>query len=199
MILTYLLPLNILKGQLPHPTLFGRYPRLAKTYGPIVIAIRQANLSAFDEALVASERQLIKLGTYAVVERCREICLRSSFKLVFASLPQDHVPNASLTHCRRWNALGQSARVPMASFEAGLRLRGVKLDAEEVECLLSVMIAKVLMSIVQSVCKLTQHQGYMKGYLSHEKQTAVLSDPSKGKPTPFPALSDVRPLIVFPY
>ena len=59
----------------------------------------------------------------------------------------------------RWIASGRSTRVSIAAFHAALQLSGKDVPAEEAECLVANMIYK----------------GFMKGYVSHERQTVVLA------------------------
>ena len=60
----------------------------------------------------------------------------------------------------RWMASSKGNRMPVRVFHAALVVSGVELPVEEVECLLANQIYK----------------GFMKGYISHEKQTVVLSN-----------------------
>ncbi|KAI8808471.1 hypothetical protein BJ742DRAFT_893344 [Cladochytrium replicatum] len=68
----------------------------------------------------------------------------------------------------------KNTRMPMRLFQTALHLSGTEADMLEVECMLANMIDK----------------GYMKRYLSHEKQFVVLSQKD-----PFPSL-DTIPLVL---
>ena len=59
--------------------------------------------------------------------------------------------------------------MPLADFHTGLQLSGMDVPVEEAECLVANMIYK----------------GYMRGYISHEKQMVVLA-----KADAFPRLAD---------
>lgn len=61
---------------------------------------------------------------------------------------------------RRWVAAERSNRMPIALFHTALRVAGLDVESEEAECLVANMIYK----------------GFMKGYISHEKQMVVLSN-----------------------
>lgn len=74
----------------------------------------------------------------------------------------------------------QATRIPIESFHAALRLATAQSTDEdassagETECLVANMI----------------HKGYIRGYISHERQMVVLSaknayPPLKERPTPF--------------
>ncbi|OZJ03985.1 hypothetical protein BZG36_04039 [Bifiguratus adelaidae] len=65
----------------------------------------------------------------------------------------------------------QSTRIPIGQFQEALRCSGIHVGTAEVEGMLANMIYK----------------GYMKGYLSHERLTLVLSATE-----PFPALSTIN-------
>lgn len=69
----------------------------------------------------------------------------------------------------RWISSSKGNRMPIRVFHAALVVSGMELPVEEVECLLANQIYK----------------GFMKGYISHEKQTVVLS-----KVNPFPKLTE---------
>ncbi|KAI8814710.1 hypothetical protein BJ742DRAFT_765927 [Cladochytrium replicatum] len=75
---------------------------------------------------------------------------------------------------RVWLVNEMNTRIPMRVFQTALHLSGTEVDMLEVECMLANMIDK----------------GYMKGYLSHEKQFVVLSQKD-----PFPSL-DTLPLVL---
>ncbi|TPX34904.1 hypothetical protein SmJEL517_g02568 [Synchytrium microbalum] len=69
-----------------------------------------------------------------------------------------------------WMIKGQTTRLPLSAFKDALKFVGEDSSLDEVECLLANMIDK----------------GYIKGYLSHEQSTIVLS-----KDKAFPALLTV--------
>ncbi|KAJ1983920.1 COP9 signalosome (CSN) subunit [Dimargaris verticillata] len=66
--------------------------------------------------------------------------------------------------------LGKTTRLQFHQFQAALKFVGMAIESAEVECMLAAMIYK----------------GYIRGYLSHEHQTLVLS-----KNGPFPSLGSV--------
>ncbi|TIA90663.1 hypothetical protein E3P99_01455 [Wallemia hederae] len=123
LILKHLIPLRLLNGDLPSPTLLDRFPRLHELYQPFVQALKTGNVKHFDEALVRGERRLVESGTYGVVERVREICLRGLFNKV-------------------WLINGKQKIVDIAKFRRALSVSGVVIDSEEVECLLAGMVFK---------------------------------------------------------
>jgi hypothetical protein len=66
-------------------------------------------------------------------------------------------------------ATGKGTRIPISMFHMALSVSGIEVPEEEAECLVANMIYK----------------GFMRGYLSHEKQMVVLSSVSA-----FPRLAD---------
>lgn len=141
-ILTYLIPLRILRGHLPTAELLQRFPVLDELFSPFIACMRNGDLGAYDAALDKWERRLVELNLWLTLERAREICIRGLFR-------------------RTWIATEKSTRVPISMFYCALKLRGGDADVseEEAECLVANMIYK----------------GYMRGYISHEKQMVVLA------------------------
>ncbi|CAE6451760.1 unnamed protein product [Rhizoctonia solani] len=153
LILTYLIPLRLCRGILPSEALFARFPRLGELYSPFVIAIKNGDLRAYDEALVWAERRLTDMGTYLTVEKAREICVRELLRKVWLVHEKFH-------------------QVPISLFHAGFLAAGQNMEVVEAECMVANMI----------------HKGYIRyirGYISHEKQVAVLS-----KAAAFPPFAD---------
>lgn len=151
LILTFLIPLHLLRGSLPSAKLLARFPRLQETYGPFVDAIRKGSVQAYDEALERAQPRLVSMNTYLAVERAREICLRTLFR-------------------RAWEASDRNSRIPISTFRKALELQRVEVDNDEVECMVANMI----------------YRGFIRGYISHERQTVVLA-----KTNAFPALSSI--------
>ncbi|KAF7335270.1 Protein CSN12 [Mycena sanguinolenta] len=71
---------------------------------------------------------------------------------------------------RVWVSSAKGTRIPLSMFHCALRISGIKdVEVEEAECLVANMIYK----------------GYMRGYISHEKQMVVLASTNA-----FPRLAD---------
>ncbi|KAF8607001.1 hypothetical protein BDV93DRAFT_604299 [Ceratobasidium sp. AG-I] len=68
-----------------------------------------------------------------------------------------------------WIVNEKSLRMPISAFHAGFIVAGQDMDVAEAECMVANMI----------------HQGYIRGYISHEKQMVVLA-----KVSAFPSFSD---------
>jgi COP9 signalosome complex subunit 12 len=82
-ILTYLIPLRILRGHLPTQDLLGRFPALDELYSPFISAIRKGDIQGFDDALDKCERRLVDLNIWLTLEKAREICIRGLFRRVY--------------------------------------------------------------------------------------------------------------------
>ena len=74
-----------------------------------------------------------------------------------------------MQHLYSWVATGKGTRIPISMFHTALSVSGIEVPEEEAECLVANMIYK----------------GFMRGYLSHEKQMVVLSSVSA-----FPRMAD---------
>ena len=79
-ILHYLLPLRLLRGQLPSSNLLDLFPQLAQLYTPFLAAIRTADLKGYDAALLAGQKRLVESGVWLILERGREVVVRGVFK-----------------------------------------------------------------------------------------------------------------------
>jgi hypothetical protein len=75
----------------------------------------------------------------------------------------------SFTECISWLVHEKSLRVPVSLFHAGFVVAGQNMEVVEAECMVANMI----------------HKGYIRGYISHEKQMVVLA-----KTAAFPAFTD---------
>ncbi|KAK7696258.1 hypothetical protein QCA50_000911 [Cerrena zonata] len=149
-ILTYLIPLRILRGHLPSKDLLDRFPVLDDLYAPFISAIRKGDIREYDETLDRQERRLVELNLWLTLEKARELCIRGLFRRV-------------------WVSSDKSTRIPVSMFHTGLQVAGSDVPMEEAECLVANMI----------------YRGYMRGYISHEKQMVVLANTNT-----FPRLAD---------
>ncbi|CAL1700282.1 unnamed protein product [Somion occarium] len=149
-ILTYLIPLRVLRGHLPSRELLDRFPALDDLYSPFIAAIRKGDIRAYDETLDRFERRLAELNLWLTMERARELCIRGLFRRV-------------------WTASDKATRIPVSMFHTALHIAGLDVSIEEAECMVANMI----------------YRGYMRGYISHEKQMVVLANTNV-----FPRLAD---------
>lgn len=173
-ILTYLLPLRILKGHLPTDELLQRFPVLRELFTPFISAIRAGDITSFDSALEKWEHRLLELNLWLTIERARELCIRGLFRRVYVHHRCAVAWVQALKRILSWVAADKKSRIPISMFHASLRISGVDVPQVEAECYVSNMIYK----------------GLMRGYISHEKQMVVLANANAfprvaDRPSPF--------------
>jgi COP9 signalosome complex subunit 12 len=141
LILAYLVPCHLVTTHtLPSCKLLAPFPRLESLFRPLCRCIKQGDLVGYDAAMSAGSDEFVKRRIYLPLEKGRELTLRNLFRKVFLAGGYD-VSKNSQPPIRR-------TRVPVAEFAAALRI-GTKakdkprVDFDEVECLLSVLIYKV--------------------------------------------------------
>lgn len=150
-ILLYLLPVHLLlRRQFPQSGVWALFPGLARLYEPLFAAARRGDLRSYETHLTAREATLIQRRIYLTFLKIRSTIVRTRF---FEQV---------------YRALDCSSRMPIVAFKNGLRLIGIEVDDEQVECWCAVMI----------------YQGQIKGYISREKSIVVLSNTD-----PFPKKS----------
>jgi COP9 signalosome complex subunit 12 len=131
LILTHLIPCRLASQRaIPSEAFLRRYPELYHLYYGVLSAIQHGRLKEFDEALEASEDDLVKKRVFLTLERGRQICLRNVLRKTWRNLEQE-----------------DKTKVTIESFRVGIALRSgtpvADVDIEEVECLLTNMIANV--------------------------------------------------------
>lgn len=107
------------------------------------------------------------MGVFLIVERAREVCLSRLFRRTCVAPPVCELLTV-LTMFPSWIVSNKPVHVPLSAFQLALKVSGLDVSQEEVECLLANMIYK----------------GYIRGYLSHANKLLVLS-----KVSPFPPLA----------
>ncbi|KAI5455220.1 COP9 signalosome (CSN) subunit [Naganishia albida] len=166
LILTYLIPLRLLNGTFPSARLLAAYPTLDTLYSPFLTAIRTGSLKAYDTALAAAQHSFSDMACWMTMERVREVCVRTLFKVV-------------------WEVSGRTSRIPVPAFKKAMEMQGVELGLQGAQEGEDVSMEEVD-ALDETECIITAmiYKGYMKGYMSHEKRTVVLA-----KTAPFPPLS----------
>jgi len=145
LIMNYLVPLRLLKGKQPIPALLSQFSQLSELYQTFITAVKLGNVELFDRHLAQFERQLMKRGTYLIVERCREVCLCNFVKLIHRLKSRSHqIP----LDCFR-----------KIAYEVEDEDEDVDSKLEEVECLLANLIS----------------QDRVRGYIHHQAKMLVLS------------------------
>ncbi|XP_019860303.1 PREDICTED: PCI domain-containing protein 2-like [Amphimedon queenslandica] len=122
LILTYLIPLKMMFGQMPRKELLDEYNLLP--FYDVALTVSTGNLYMFAKALEEHEGFFIKAGIYLILEKLRTVALRNLFKKV-------------------WILLGRIHQLELKAFEDSLKLnKEDEIDADEVECIMANLIDK---------------------------------------------------------
>ena len=174
----------MLRGVLPSPSMFDKYPQLRDLYQPFAQAYRCGDVKSYDRHLSQYRAGLVDKGTYLVIEQAREGCLRTFFKKVYVL---SYLPSALLSHlAHSWLCSDKTTRLSVGAVQWALTFADTEVDTDEVECLLANLIYKVCASCTprKTVTHAVHAQGHLRGYISHEKQTIVVA-----KDNAFPPLA----------
>ena len=118
-ILTYLIPVKMLLGQMPNHAILQKYDLMQ--FDEVVKAVKQGNLLRLNSALEANERFFIKAGIYLMLEKLKIITYRNLFKKV-ALLMKTH-------------------QIPVEAFLIALKMMKVEdIDADETQCIIANLI-----------------------------------------------------------
>jgi len=140
-ILSHLIPCHIMtKTEVPSKALLAMFPRLEQLFGPLISAIKRADLVGFDAALEGGYRGLVKRRIYLAVLLFRSIVERNIFRHV--ALLQRSESTQPLPASR---GLQIRSRIPLAEFVTAYRMssQDASIDESEVECRISNLIHKV--------------------------------------------------------
>lgn len=118
-ILIYLIPVKMLRGYLPKPSLLQRYN--LPEFQDVVTSVRQGNVKLLSETLARHESFFIGAGIYLILEKLKILAFRNLFKKVFLM---------SGTH-----------QIDITLFFRALQWMCVEdVDLDETECILANMI-----------------------------------------------------------
>ena len=152
-VLRYLIPVKLMAGKVPKVKFLNRYG-LSNEYGTLSRSVRLGHVEQFNADLRSQARVYIRRGNYLTLERLRLMVYRNLLRHVH-HVHKQVVGEGSAT----------SFQVPLVLFSIALDFVGGSLPAEELECIVAGLI----------------YSRFVKGYISHSKQTLVLS-----KINPFP-------------
>lgn len=154
-ILTYLIILKIIHGVLPKQALLQKYG-LENEYWQMTQAVRSGNLMLFEQVLEANQAFFVRKELFLLIQlQLKSLILRNLFRKVYVVAMS--LPDAV------------DSRLPLGFLEVAFRVYGIEcVGRDEIECFLAGLI----------------YNGYIKGYMSHEKGVLVLS---KKNPFPSPA------------
>ena len=129
-----------------------------RIFTPLSAAIRIGSLAAFDAALAEGESEMVKRRIYLTCERGRDICLRNLLRKVYlaAGTDEDGKRRARI----KIDEFGAAIRLGESHDSVGdnvdLNVGTGKLENDEVECMLSNIIYKVIISPSSSTFSLAQ-------------------------------------------
>ena len=119
LILIFLVPVKMILGHMPKETALVKYQLTA--FIPLMKAIKEGNLKAFDQALDQEKDFFWKFGIYLILEKLRVIIYRNIFKKVCLLL--------------------NSHQIPIQSIKVALDfIQGGSIDVDEVHCILANLI-----------------------------------------------------------
>ncbi|SCV68343.1 BQ2448_464 [Microbotryum intermedium] len=124
-ILSYLIPIMLLRGILPTERNLKKAGRLETIYRPFIEAYKSGNVQAYDRHLLYTEKRLMERGTYLVVERAREGVVRNLIKKAWTL--EGKPPRMSVADLRRYCIAGSGDET---------------VDSDEMECILANLIGK---------------------------------------------------------
>lgn len=156
LILKYLIPVGLLLGRLPSLQLSRHHGEILAPYIPIAESLKSGNIGMFYQTMKKQRNILVKDGTYLLLEKLQAAVYRRLLKKVWIIHAQ-HDP-------------AKAAQIPLVLFEKALKVAGVDIDMDEIECIAANLIARK----------------YVKGYISHKLKVMVVH-----KTQPFPNLSSV--------
>lgn len=168
LILYFLLPLRLmLTATYPSPALLHRHGLPPDGFYPVAISLlRAGRVVEYHGLLQQREPELLRLGTFPIWEKLVLIAHRNLLRRICRLLGTASAaasPSATSPAATSPSATSPSAatasRVPVSLLVSILTMMGAKQDPDEVSCLLAVLIDR----------------GLIKGYISHEKATLVLS------------------------
>ena len=143
LVLRYLVPAKLILGKLPTPRLLAKY-RLSE-YDAVVEAVKRGNVRQLNDALREHQVTFIMQGTFLVLEKLRNIALRTLFQKTHAWSSAKHPQKAN--------------QVSLHLFNRALAWCGAEMDIDEVECVVANLIFRK----------------FIKGYISHKSRVVVLA------------------------
>ncbi|KAI8743698.1 PCI domain-containing protein 2 [Biomphalaria glabrata] len=120
LILIYLIPVKMLLGHMPKPSLLRKYD--LRQFSDVAQAVSSGNLLQLNAALQKHESFFIRCGIYLILEKLKIITYRNLFKKVYLIKEKNHL-------------------IDISSFTAALRMMEVEdIDDDETQCILANLI-----------------------------------------------------------
>ncbi|XP_045127999.1 PCI domain-containing protein 2-like isoform X1 [Portunus trituberculatus] len=118
-ILIYLIPVKMLRGYLPKPSVLERYN--LPEFQDVVTSVRQGNVKLLSETLARHESFFIGAGIYLILEKLKILAFRNLFKKVFLMSGTHQIDITLFLRALQWMCVED-------------------VDLDETECILSNMI-----------------------------------------------------------
>lgn len=143
LVLRYLVPVKLILGKCPTKRLLDKYG--LEEYKNVVEAVKRGNVRQLNDALEQHQVVFIMQGTFLVLEKLRNIVLRTLFQKVHAISAEKNPAKAT--------------QVSLQLFLEALNWCGCGMDIDEVECIVANLIFRK----------------FIKGYISHKLRMVVLA------------------------
>lgn len=143
LVLRYLVPVKLILGKCPTERLLDKYG--LEEYTHVVEAVKRGNVRQLNDALQHYQVVFIMQGTFLVLEKLRNIVLRTLFQKVHAISAEKYPAKAN--------------QVSLQLFLEALNWCGSGMDIDEVECIVANLIFRK----------------FIKGYISHKSRVVVLA------------------------
>jgi len=153
-ILQYLIPVKLLLGKFPDVKLLEKYNLLQ--FKDLVDSVKRGHLKLFNDSLETHQEFFIRKGIFLMLEKLKTTIYRNLFLRAY-KFYQTETDDPAI----------KKNHLPLKVLQAALRINGIEMDTDELECILANLI----------------YQGFMKGYIAH-KRVVVMS-----KTEPFPVLT----------
>jgi len=161
LILLYLIPLEIsFSRKTPSGQLWEQFPDIAKVYQGLVNALMSGNFKCFDDQMLQNRRFLIKNHLYLLWSEVRVLIYGRLFRKVYEIRERSNrIPTWDFANAWAYSNHRESAILPTA-----LSTDEISDDNKN--------------KLDQTECYLTHaiYHGFMKGYISRERRTIVLSN-----------------------
>ena len=139
-ILTFLIPVTLLRGKYPREELLAKYS-LRSMFSPLVAAIKQGDLGRFMAELNGRADVYIEKGIYLLLEKLKILVYRNLLRLVYYHV---HLTQSGLSEKLR-------VQLSLPTVLQAIRAMGVGMGMDELECVIANLI----------------FNGAIKGYIAH--------------------------------
>lgn len=141
--LRYLIPVKLILGKVPTNYMLDKYE--LNEYKTVVASVKTGNVRQLNDALQEHQVTFIMQGTFLVLEKLRNVALRTLFQKVAKINAEKNTTKAN--------------QVSLHLFASALTWCGAGMDIDECECVVANLIFRK----------------FIKGYISHKSRVVVLA------------------------